>query len=58
MKIKRIETFTTQYVGFVRITDEEGNQGIGQVSTYNSDITSTVLHRQVAPMCLAWPSTT
>ena len=26
--------------------------GIGQVSTYNSDITSTVLHRQVAPWAL------
>lgn len=52
MKIKRIETFTTQYVGFVRITDEEGKQGIGQVSTYNSDITSAVLHRQVAPYVL------
>lgn len=52
MKIKRIETFTTQYVGFVRITDEEGKQGIGQVSTYNSDITSAVLHRQVAPHVL------
>lgn len=52
MKIKRIETFTTQYVGFVRITDEEGRQGIGQVSTYNSDITSAVLHRQVAPYVL------
>jgi len=52
LKIKRIETFTTQYVGFVRITDEEGKQGIGQVSTYNSDITSAVLHRQVAPHVL------
>jgi L-alanine-DL-glutamate epimerase-like enolase superfamily enzyme len=52
LKIKRIETFTTQYVGFVRITDEEGKQGIGQVSTYNSDITSAVLHRQVAPYVL------
>ena len=40
MKIKRIETFTTQYVGFDRITDEEGRQGTVQVSTYNSDITS------------------
>ncbi|MBN9235570.1 MULTISPECIES: mandelate racemase/muconate lactonizing enzyme family protein [Phyllobacteriaceae] len=55
MKIKRIETFTTQYVGFVRITDEEGRQGTGQVSTYNSDITSSVLHRQVAPYVLGVP---
>lgn len=52
MKIKRIETFTTRYIGFVRVTAEDGKQGMGQVSTYNSDITSTVLHRQVAPHVL------
>ena len=49
MKIKKIETFCTKYVGFVRVTTESGEQGWGQVSTYNSDITSSVLHRQVAP---------
>lgn len=52
MKIRRLETFSTQFVGFVRITAEDGAQGIGQVSTYNSDITSSVLHRQVAPHVL------
>jgi L-alanine-DL-glutamate epimerase-like enolase superfamily enzyme len=52
LKIRRIETFSTQYVGFVRITAQDGATGIGQVSTYNSDITSTVLHRQVAPWVL------
>lgn len=52
MKIKRIETFANRFVGFVRITAEDGAQGIGQVSTYQSDITSTVLHRQVAPYVL------
>jgi L-alanine-DL-glutamate epimerase-like enolase superfamily enzyme len=52
LKIKSIETFVNQFVGFVRITAEDGAQGIGQVSTYNSDITSTVLHRQVAPYVL------
>ena len=52
MKIKRIETFATEFVGFVRITAEDGATGIGQVSTYNSDITATVLHRQVAPWVL------
>ena len=52
MRIKRIETFTTEFIGFVRITTVDGDQGIGQVSTYNSDITSTVLHRQVAPWVL------
>jgi L-alanine-DL-glutamate epimerase-like enolase superfamily enzyme len=49
MKIKNIETFCTEFVGFVRVTTDSGAQGWGQVSTYNSDITSQVLHRQVAP---------
>lgn len=52
MKIKRIESFATEFVGFVRITAEHGATGLGQVSTYNSDITATVLHRQVAPWVL------
>ncbi len=52
MKITRVETFSNRFVGFVRITAEDGAQGIGQVSTYNSDITSLVLHRQVAPYVL------
>ncbi|MFK0165183.1 mandelate racemase/muconate lactonizing enzyme family protein [Rhizobium sp. NPDC090279] len=52
MKIKRIETFCNEFVGFVRLTDETGAQGWGQVSTYHSDITAQVLHRQVAPWTL------
>ena len=52
MKIRRIETFCNRYVGFVRITDETGAQGWGQLSNYNSDIATTVLHRQVAPWSL------
>ena len=48
MKIKSIETFSNKYVGFVRIRDDEGGEGWGQVSTYHSDITAQVLHRQVA----------
>lgn len=52
MKLKSIETFSTAQVGFVRITDETGATGWGQVSTYNSDITARVLHRQVAPWAL------
>ena len=52
MKLKSIETFTTQDVGFVRVTTQDGAQGWGQVSTYHSDITCTVLHRQVAPWML------
>ena len=52
MKIRRIETFCDRYVGFVRITDETGAQGWGQVSNYNADITSQIVHRQVAPWSL------
>lgn len=52
MKIKSIETFCTEFVGFVRVTTDSGAQGWGQVSTYNSDITSQVLHRQVAPWAI------
>ena len=52
MKIKSIETFTTEYVGFVRVTSDTGAEGWGQVSTYNADISALVLHRQVAPHAL------
>jgi L-alanine-DL-glutamate epimerase-like enolase superfamily enzyme len=52
MKIQKLETFANEFVGFVRLTAEDGSQGWGQVSTYNSDITAQVLHRQVAPWAL------
>ena len=52
MKLRSIETFTNKFVGFVRVTMEDGSQGWGQVSTYHSDITCQVLHRQVAPWVL------
>ncbi len=48
MKITRLETFTNEHVGFVRVTAEDGQQGWGQVSPYNADITCQVFHRQVA----------
>jgi L-alanine-DL-glutamate epimerase-like enolase superfamily enzyme len=52
VKIKSLETFTTPYVGFVRVTAEDGMQGWGQVSNYNSDITCQIFHRQVARWAL------
>lgn len=55
MRIKRIETFCRQFVGFVRVTAEDDTEGWGQVSTYNADITARVLHRQVAPWALGAP---
>ena len=58
MRIKRLETFSTRYIAFVRATLEDGSFGWGQLSTYNSDITADVFHRQAAPWVLgeaAWP---
>ena len=34
---------STRFVGLVRVTDDDGNEGWGQVSTYNADISSEVL---------------
>ncbi len=52
MKITAIETFSNKFVGFLRVTAEDGSQGWGQVSAYNADITSLVVHRQIAPWAL------
>lgn len=47
-----LETFSNEWVGFVRATTRDGQTGWGQMSTYNADITTTVFHRQVAPWVL------
>ena len=52
MRITRIESFTNEFIGFVRVTVEDGSHGWGQVSTYNADITCQILHRQVARWAL------
>ena len=52
MRILSLETFCTEFVGFVRVTAEGGQQGWGQVAPYNADITAQVFHRQVAPWAL------
>jgi len=52
MRIKSIETFSNEFVGFVCVTAEDGLKGWGQVSTYNADITCLVLHRQIVPWSL------
>jgi L-alanine-DL-glutamate epimerase-like enolase superfamily enzyme len=52
MKIERLETFSNEFVCFVRVTSDSGAVGWGQTSTYNADITATIFHRQVAPWAL------
>ncbi|MEX3010179.1 mandelate racemase/muconate lactonizing enzyme family protein [Hoeflea sp. TYP-13] len=52
MKIKSLETFSNEFVGFVRVTAQDGSTGWGQMSTYNADITAQIFHRQIAPWAL------
>ncbi len=52
MKIARIETFCTEFVGFLRVTTDTGAQGWGQVSPYQADTTAQVVHRQLAPWAI------
>jgi L-alanine-DL-glutamate epimerase-like enolase superfamily enzyme len=52
MKIAKLETFTDEFVCFVKVTTDTGAIGWGQTSTYNADITATVFHRQVTPWVL------
>jgi L-alanine-DL-glutamate epimerase-like enolase superfamily enzyme len=46
--ITSIETFASEYVTLVRVRTDDGDEGWGQVSPYNADLTAQVLHRQVA----------
>jgi L-alanine-DL-glutamate epimerase-like enolase superfamily enzyme len=52
MRIRRIDTYGTEWVAFVHVLTDDGAEGWGQVSPYNADITAEVLHRQVAPHAL------
>lgn len=46
--IEKIETWTRGAYGIVRLTTRDGQEGYGQLSPFEPDITATVLHRQVA----------
>ena len=50
--ISRLETFSNEFVAFVRVTCDDGSHGWGQTSPYNADITAQVFHRQIAPWAL------
>lgn len=48
LKISKIETFSKDSIGLVKITTDNGKEGWGQMSTYDASITAMVLHRKVA----------
>lgn len=59
MEIQSLETFTKEHhpdrtapVSFVRVRTDTSEEGIGQISPYNADISTKVFHRQVAPHAL------
>lgn len=52
IRIARLETFSDEFVCFVRVTTEDGAFGWGQTATYNADITAQIFHRQIAPWAL------
>jgi L-alanine-DL-glutamate epimerase-like enolase superfamily enzyme len=52
VKIRAVETYSTQDISVCRVVSDDGAEGWGQLAPYNADIASTVLHRQVAPHVL------
>ncbi len=52
LKITKIESWTRGQYGIVRVTTNNGREGYGQLSSFQPDITATVLHRQVARFVL------
>ncbi|HUT35026.1 MAG TPA: mandelate racemase/muconate lactonizing enzyme family protein [Planctomycetota bacterium] len=57
MKIKRIETFTRDQLCIVKVTTDDGATGFGQTAPFHADITTIVLHKQVAPHALGADAT-
>ena len=51
-KIVQLETFSNEFVCFVKVTSEDGYSGWGQTAPYNADITAQIFHRQIAPWAL------
>src|ERR1035438_10036745 len=48
LRITKVESWTQGQHGIVRVTTNDGHEGYGQLSSFEPDITATVLHRQVA----------
>jgi len=48
MKLKSIETFSTHDICFVRVTDEDNNQGWGMTAPFSANISALTLHQLAA----------
>lgn len=52
LRIEKIETYSKPNIALVKVTADDGSFGWGQISTYNSDISATILHRNLAHLVL------
>ena len=52
VRITKLESYTNEFVYFIKVSTDTGAVGWGQTSTYNADITATIFHRQIAPWAL------
>ncbi len=53
LKISSIESFSRgRDLSVVRVRTDDGSEGLGQISTFDADISATILHRKVAPLAL------
>lgn len=52
MRIAQIDTWLTPHQAVVRVSTEDGTQGIGQISPHQPAITVDVLHKLVVPFFL------
>jgi len=48
LTIKSTETFTNGPVSMVRLRTDDGAEGLGQISTYDADISAIIMHRKIA----------
>jgi L-alanine-DL-glutamate epimerase-like enolase superfamily enzyme len=50
--IQKIETFNQGVFAIVRVTTADGQEGYGQIATYDTEISVLTLHRKIAPLVL------
>jgi len=50
--IQKIETFNQGMLAIVRVTTADGQEGYGQIATYETEISVMTLHRKIAPLVL------
>jgi L-alanine-DL-glutamate epimerase-like enolase superfamily enzyme len=49
LKLVSVETHTRgEQLSFVKVTADDGTSGWGQISTYDADVSATILHRKVS----------